>query len=75
MGGRKMDRQKALRTAKDLGYSKETLDAIRSAETDAQIDHILTTARVRNRDAEDKVQFDRLGKMMFDSRYRGGKRL
>ena len=41
----KTDKKRAIKAARELGYSMETLDKLRKAKTDNEIDRILKTAR------------------------------
>ena len=40
-------RKDALNAAKDLGYGKEVIEAIRNAETKDEISRIMTSARMK----------------------------
>lgn len=63
-------RNRTIRTAKDLKYPLEVVEAIRKADTESEINKIMVNARKRQIMISDREQFAKLERMMFMNRYR-----
>ena len=62
-------RRGCVQAAKSLGYSRETIDKLSEARTEAEIEHILADARMRKRDAEDRAIDQKLERESIKKRY------
>lgn len=63
-------KRRALRAARELGYSPEVIEAVEKAETEGAIEHILRTARSETLDEDEAAEKLRIQRAR---RYGGGR--